>query len=271
MEYRFVLQALPAEEPALRQVSKGLERLTEARSREKMPGVWKVTDWLNSAQEGRPPISSVRRNFRRVMALLCWLLGVFALIPALTAPGELLSVLIAGAAAFGVGTGMLWALLPRTLGVLSLLVALPLLMGSLGSPEVLGNLLGFGILMLLLGLAVLASRLIRRESPYDRAARELVLHARDFMPDIDSFWFLPDGITATRETDASQEETPEEIKVPPESLLSYDKVERVVETEDYWILVIDQKAVLLQKRELAKDPETFPDFLQEHGVRMERL
>ena len=45
----------------------------------------------------------------------------------------------------------------------------------------------------------------------------------------------------------------------------------MVETEDYWILVIDQKAVLLQKRELAKDPETFPDFLQEHGVRMERL
>ena len=178
MEYRFVLQALPAEEPALRQVSKGLERLTEARSREKMPGVWKVTDWLNSAQEGRPPISSVRRNFRRVMALLCWLLGVFALIPALTAPGELLSVLIAGAAAFGVGTGMLWALLPRTLGVLSLLVALPLLMGSLGSPEVLGNLLGFGILMLLLGVAVLASRLIRRESPYDRAA-----HTVRILPD----------------------------------------------------------------------------------------
>ena len=281
MMYRFVLQPVQ-EESLFRQVSEGLERLTEARSREKMPGAWKVIDWLNGSRKNRAPISAGRRNFRRGLALADWLLGIFALVPALIAPGELMPVLIAGATAFGVGTGMLWVLLPRTMGVLSLLISLPLVAGSLGNPESLGNLLGFGILLLLLGLAVLVSRKMRRESPYDRAAREIVCHARDFLQDIDSFWFLPEGIGATREADTppdsdageadtSPDQDARKTEVPPESLLSYDKVERAVETEDCWILVIDQKALLLQKKELTEEPETFPGFLRERGVRVESL
>ena len=69
MEYKFVFQAVPEQEELFRQVSQGLEKLTEMYSREKLPGLWKVTDRLNRAQEGKAPISSGRRNFRRVMAL----------------------------------------------------------------------------------------------------------------------------------------------------------------------------------------------------------
>lgn len=168
MEYKFVLQAVPEQEELFRQVSQGLEKLTEMYSREKLPGLWKVTDRLNRAQEGKAPISSGRRNFRRVMALVDWLLGIFALIPAVQSPKELGTLLAVGAAAFGVGAGMLWVLLPRTLGVLSLLISLPLIMGSLGNPDQLGNLLGLGVLLLLLGLAVLFSKFRRKENPYER-------------------------------------------------------------------------------------------------------
>ena len=102
MEYKFVFQAVPEQEELFRQVSQGLEKLTEMYSREKLPGLWKVTDRLNRAQEGKAPISSGRRNFRRVMALVDWLLGIFALIPAVQSPKELGTLLAVGAAAFGV-------------------------------------------------------------------------------------------------------------------------------------------------------------------------
>lgn len=49
MEYKFVLQAVPEQEELFRQVSQGLEKLTEMYSREKLPGLWKVTDRLNRA------------------------------------------------------------------------------------------------------------------------------------------------------------------------------------------------------------------------------
>lgn len=87
---------VPEQEELFRQVSQGLEKLTEMYSREKLPGLWKVTDRLNRAQEGKAPISSGRRNFRRVMALVDWLLGIFALIPAVQSPKELGTLLAVG-------------------------------------------------------------------------------------------------------------------------------------------------------------------------------
>ena len=107
MEYNFVFQAVPEQEELFRQVSQGLEKLTEMYSREKLPGLWKVTDRLNRAQEGKAPISSGRRNFRRVMALVDWLLGIFALIPAVQSQGAGHS---AGSGRGGVRCGRRYAL-----------------------------------------------------------------------------------------------------------------------------------------------------------------
>ena len=255
MEYKFVFQAVPEQEELFRQVSQGLEKLTEMYSREKLPGLWKVTDRLNRAQEGKAPISSGRRNFRRVMALVDWLLGIFALIPAVQSPRELGTLLAVGAAAFGVGAGMLWVLLPRTLGVLSLLISLPLIMGSLG------NLLGLGVLLLLLGLAVLFSKFRRRENPCERAARDLLSHARDFQRDTqaEALLFLPDGIGYT---------VPEGVELSEPGLLDYSKLEAMVETADLWLMVAEQKGMILQKQEFQGDPDSFRTFLQEKGVRI---
>ena len=261
MEYKFVFQAVPEQEKLFRQVSQGLEKLTEMYSREKLPGLWKVTDRLNRAQEGKAPISSGRRNFRRVMALVDWLLGIFALIPAVQSPKELGTLLAVGAAAFGVGAGMLWVLLPRTLGVLSLLISLPLIMGSLGNPDQLENLLGLGVLLLLLGLAVLFSKFRRKENPYERAARDLLSHARDFQRDTqaEALLFLPEGIGYT---------VPEGVELSEPGLLDYSKLEAMVETADLWLMVAEQKGMILQKQEFQGDPDSFHAFLQEKGVRI---
>lgn len=261
MEYKFVFQAVPEQEELFRQVSQGLEKLTEIYSREKLPGLWKVTDRLNRAQEGKAPISSGRRNFRRVMALVDWLLGIFALIPAVQSPKELGTLLAVGAAAFGVGAGMLWVLLPRTLGVLSLLISLPLIMGSLGNPDQLGNLLGLGVLLLLLGLAVLFSKFRRKENPYERAARDLLSHARDFQRDTqaEALLFLPEGIGYT---------VPEGVELSGPGQLDYSKLEAMVETADLWLMVAEQKGMILQKQEFQGDPDGFRTFLQEKGVRI---
>ena len=242
MEYKFVFQAVPEQEELFRQVSQGLEKLTEMYSREKLPGLWKVTDRLNRAQEGKAPISSGRRNFRRVMALVDWLLGIFALIPAVQSPRELGTLLAVGAAAFGVGAGMLWVLLPRTLGVLSLLISLPLIMGSLG-------------------LAVLFSKFRRKENPYERAARDLLSHARDFQRDTqaEALLFLPEGIGYT---------VPEGVELSGPGQLDYSKLEAMVETADLWLMVAEQKGMILQKQEFQGDPDGFRTFLQEKRVRI---
>ena len=142
--------------------------------------------------------------------------------------------------------------------MLSLLISLPLIMGSLGNPDQLGNLLGLGVLLLLLGLAVLFSKFRRKENPCERAARDLLSHARDFQQDTqaEALLFLPDGIGYT---------VPEGVELSEPGLLDYGKLEAMVETADLWLMVAEQKGMILQKREFQGDPDSFRTFLQEKG------
>ena len=143
----------------------------------------------------------------------------------------------------------------------SLLISLPLIMGSLGNPDQLGNLLGLGVLLLLLGLAVLFSKFRRKENPYERAARDLLSHARDFQRDTqaEALLFLPEGIGYT---------VPEGVELSEPGLLDYGKLEAMVETADLWLMVAEQKGMILQKQEFQGDPDSFRTFLQEKGVRI---
>ena len=256
MEFRFDLRPLEAEPQQLQtQVSAGLEQLTEQRSREKLPRLWKVTDALNRNRAARGTISEKRRNIRRALAVFDWMLGLVALTPAVMEPGELWGLLLAGGAAFGVGTGILWVLWRKPLGVFSLLTGLLLTFTGLNAPAPIDRLTGLGIVCLLLGGTALFSGRLRRETPYDKAARELLGHARDFLGSMDTLWLLPDGFGTT-----CQSET------PPETLIPYSIIEHMVETDSLWILVFQNRAMLLQKAELRGDPEEFRAFLQEKGV-----
>lgn len=42
----------------------------------------------------------------------------------------------------------------------------------------------------------------------------------------------------------------------------------MVETADLWLMVAEQKGMILQKQEFQGDPDGFRTFLQEKGVRI---
>ena len=117
------------------------------------------------------------------------------------------------------------------------------------------------LVLLLLGLAVLFSKFRRKENPYERAARDLLSHARDFQRDTqaEALLFLPEGIGYT---------VPEGVELSEPGLLDYGKLEAMVETADLWLMVAEQKGMILQKQELQGDPDGFRAFLKEKGVRI---
>lgn len=91
-------------ERLLPQVSRALERRTELFSRQRYPGMWRITDSLRKIPTGRKR-SPLRT---RVLSILCLVLGILLLVPGLMEPQELMVPLVAGAVAVVVGIGGLW-------------------------------------------------------------------------------------------------------------------------------------------------------------------
>lgn len=87
-------------EALLPQVSRALETRTELVSREKVPGLWKVTDRLNDRPA--PAESSPMRG--RVLGIVFLVLGLLLFLPSAMQPKELLGPLVGGAVA------ILWGL-----------------------------------------------------------------------------------------------------------------------------------------------------------------
>lgn len=109
MEFLFQLSAyddpvLDSEEIQL------MDQLLEANSRNAVPGLWKITDKLNShAAKGANRPKHVR--FRRIYGAVMLALGIFLLVPGLMEPKELLVPLVAGAV--GVLLGLSLLLFPK--------------------------------------------------------------------------------------------------------------------------------------------------------------
>lgn len=81
----FLFQITNYDDPALEaEAAELLRQRLEARSREVVPGMWKVTDRLN-ARAARGPGREKRRRYR-VYGVLLVALGVFALVPGLMEP-----------------------------------------------------------------------------------------------------------------------------------------------------------------------------------------
>ena len=88
----------------LPQLSRALEFRTELYSRQRLPLLWRWTDWLRERNTGR----TERRLRARILSLLCLALGLFLLIPGLMEPRELLTPLLVGAASTLAGLAGLW-------------------------------------------------------------------------------------------------------------------------------------------------------------------
>lgn len=88
----------------LPQLSRALELRTELYSRQRLPLLWRWTDWLRGRNNGR----TERRLRARILSLLCLALGLFLLIPGLMEPRELLTPLLVGVASTLAGLAGLW-------------------------------------------------------------------------------------------------------------------------------------------------------------------
>lgn len=99
----FLFQITNYNDPALdAEAAELFCRRLEAKSREVLPGMWRVTDRLN-AQAAKGPGRETRRRRYRVYGALLMVLGVFALVPGLMEP-RIPSLIAAGgfAAVMGV-------------------------------------------------------------------------------------------------------------------------------------------------------------------------
>lgn len=108
MELLFRLSAY--DDPALDgETAQLMDELLEAKSRSVMPGLWRLTDWLDGYAAKGP--GSGRRGIRyRVYEAVLLALGVFLLIPGLTDPKGLSVPLAAGA--LGTALGLVLLLSP---------------------------------------------------------------------------------------------------------------------------------------------------------------
>ena len=101
MSVRFCFTETPltAEEKAalLSQLARALDKRLEIHSRRTVPGIWSVTDRLNSM--AKAPEAVLRRRWvrYRIYGVILLILGLLLLIPALAEPGELTQLLVLGA------------------------------------------------------------------------------------------------------------------------------------------------------------------------------
>ena len=252
-EYIFVLLGpLPDEFSA--QQEKLAELILELGGRRFLPKVWTLVDWLRARPKASSEILVRRKKRQAVLGLMALLLALFALGPAVTAPKELLAVLLAGAACLGAGIVSLWKRHRFLLAVLMILAGLFYGIASMGGGEEFRSLLILGILL----IAVAVVALLPRRKKRNRAATEDVaalFKCRSSIPEGHPIriLFSPQGVQGI-------------AYEKPGELLPYDAIAGILETEDLLVVVQDRQGFLLAKSELFNG--VFSDFKAELSKRV---
>lgn len=248
MEQTFSFQITPPDpDRLLWQVARALEMRTELVSREKCPRLWALADRLNRKDRGPLAVRQKRRRRRTILSLINWLLGLILLVPGLMDPAQLLLPMLVGAAAFGVGTVVLWACRPTLLGSLSLLTGGLLCVGAWGSPDIPARILWLGIAEAAVGVTALLTSRKKTSTPYEREAARL-LQNRAAANHFGSacITFSEEGMSIAADgVDAA-------YQVP------YGEITFVLETEDLLIVIVSDRATILQKADLVTG--TFPQL-----------
>ena len=118
--FTFSLSPLDTE-ALLPQLSAALEKRVELHSRQRLPGLWRVTDKLSKSERVSQSVANHRKRLRQVFGLLLWVLGLLMLAPGLIDPQELFVPLLAGACAFFLGQLTLWLYQRALLAILDVL------------------------------------------------------------------------------------------------------------------------------------------------------
>lgn len=233
MAHSFVFSLQPLDADALLpQVCAALNQRLELYSRQKLPGLWKVTDRLSQ----RKPASQTagRRWFRLAMGLLLWVLGLLLLAPGLTDPQQLFVPLVAGAAVFILGQLTVWLYHRTLLGILDLVCGLFLCMSALGNPDQLLGLLWAAVPCLLVSVLVLPTGQRRPLTARESEARDVLTRYQNLPPCGVQATFDPAGLTISY-----GDGTPSTYPYPSMSFL--------VETADLLLLFVQDSVLLLPK------------------------
>ncbi len=109
----FVFQISRYDDPALdREAAALMDQRIEAYSREKVPGLWKITDRLNAFTAKGPGRERRVRRYR-IYGVVFLLLGIFVLVPGLMEPRQLDLILVG---AFAAALGLFYLFLPKKRG-----------------------------------------------------------------------------------------------------------------------------------------------------------
>lgn len=179
--FTFSLSSLDPE-ALLPQLTAALEKRVEIHSRQRLPGLWQVTDKLSKTERGSQTVATHRKRLRQFLGLVLWVLGLLMLAPGLIDPQKLFVPLMAGACAFFLGQLTLWLYQRTLLAILDLACGLFLCMSALGAPNQMLGLLWAAVPCLLVSVAVLPARRRQRTTPFEREARNILAKYQDLSP-----------------------------------------------------------------------------------------
>lgn len=240
MEPGFLFGITAIDEELTAQLSRVLRYCADVSSRRKFPGLWSLIDRLNRAPKAAPEVLAGRRRREGVLGVLLWLLSMFVLIPSVMDPKMLTVPLLLSIWGAVLACLAMWSTKRKLLAGMNLTLGAVLCLGAALAADELGPLAVPGLFCLAVGVLALAARRMRRkESAFDRQAREL-MRQRQTVADMERLRveFTEEGmvLSSSTETDAQ--------------CFVYDEFLFVGETEDLLVPVCGQRAIVLQKKDL---------------------
>ena len=248
MPSEFIFHLVPTSEDALLpQLNKALNKRLELHARAIFPVLWNLTDKLNNRPKAPPHILRRRRKLDLCLTTLLLVLGLFVLIPAMFRPSqETLVVGIVGAIAVVCGSVGLWVKQRELLALVALPLGTLLTCGAILDLRRLGSLFVLGVIGILLGGSAWLTYRTAHRSIFAKEAAHL-LYLRSHLPENASplVIFSADGIF-----------------IGDNEPIPYSECEGAFETADLYLFLRNDRALLLQKKELTNStPAVFSAFL----------
>lgn len=254
MEPEFVFQVTTIDDRLAPQLSRVLRYCADFSSRQKLPVLWEFTDRLNRIPKADPEILEKRRRREGMWGIVLWGLSLFLLVPSVMDPSELAAPLVLSVLGFFLGCIAMRSRKRKLLGGLNLAMGIFLCLGAFLEYTHLKALLIPGILCLAVALWALAAKQThRKESAFDRQARELIRQRRT-VADMERMRviFSDEGMVLSDGTETGAQ------------CFVYDEFLFVGETEELLVPVCGQRAVVLQTKDLCSGSlEELRMFLQE--------
>lgn len=254
MEPEFVFEVTTIDDRLAPQLSRVLRYCADFSSRQKLPVLWEFTDRLNRIPKADPEILEKRRRREGMWGIVLWGLSLFLLVPSVMDPSELAAPLVLSVLGFFLGCIAMRSRKRKLLGGLNLAMGIFLCLRAFLEYTHLKALLIPGILCLAVALWALAAKQThRKESAFDRQARELIRQRRT-VADMERMRviFSDEGMVLSDGTETGAQR------------FVYDEFLFVGETEELLVPVCGQRAVVLQTKDLCSGSlEELRMFLQE--------